>query len=276
MGTEMKRLSTKGGYCGDYSAGPPWCVLEKSKCANPERWSSSREMVGSPYQGHGGYCAWGSTVKEIVEDVKFGACQTPSGASRCSWAPEDCVDGETFTIPLDECVCDKVRVGGCVNNGETFCAVSEEGCDEDSTWFNVLDIVSETNTECYLCIAATKPVGTNPPIQATEAPVVSGVDPSQTEFKNPSQTEFTAVLQPNDVDEKNSSMMIAVVASVVCVLILVVGTVVIKRSRDKNRITANMPPTTTLEISGKMADDVDVVSNLDEEEFVSKEEGNFS
>jgi hypothetical protein len=221
--------------------------------------------------GHGGYCAWGSTVKDLVEDMDFGACQADSGAIRCAWAPEDCVKGETYSFPVEECSCDKVRVGGCNHDGEAFCAVSADGCDEASTWFDVLGIVAETNTECHLCFASSTNPVTDPPVQSTDVPIVF-VDPTQS-----TSTDVPLRVSPTGNDtESSSSIIIAAVASIVCVVFVLLGTSVIKRRRDQKRSGANVPPTSTLEISDNTGEDIDTVSNLDEEEFVSREEGKLS
>merc|ERR1712176_82928 len=85
-----------------------------------------------------------------IENTLFGRC-----GDRCSWSPDDCAFGlngrEKWTFPSEECTCEKVRVGGCQKDGNIFCAVSEDACDDLSEWLSPLDVTKSFNVECFLC-----------------------------------------------------------------------------------------------------------------------------
>lgn len=170
----MTRLSVQGGYCGDYAGG---CALEKTDCVNPGDFLSSREMQSSP-GAHGGSCLWQDSIREtrlgrcsngycspnaescvqggydespsncVVENTKFGSC----GGNRCAWSSDHCHDTEDWAFPSKDCSCDKVQVGGCrKGDGEVFCAVSPDACDDESEWLGVLKVKSEAGYDCFLC-----------------------------------------------------------------------------------------------------------------------------
>jgi len=177
----MSRKSTQAGYC-DY---PDYvCALEQSDC--PEAvFRSSREMQGAPERAHGGVCLLQESIRGkllgncvssetsstvcspnkescsiggfsegfqlsgscTVDNTKFGRC----GKDRCSWSPENCSDNEEWNFPSEDCSCDKVRVGACESNGEFFCAVSKDACDNKSSWLSPLELAAETDVDCFLC-----------------------------------------------------------------------------------------------------------------------------
>jgi len=167
------------------------CALEKTECgdSNESIFMSSRQ-IESASEGHGGACllqesvrekplgecsivSKASTVETIcspnkascetrgeffeveagssdkmckVENTLFGRC-----GDRCSWSPDDCNGSEKWTFPSEECACEKFRVGGCQKDGNTFCAVSKDACDDSSEWLSPLDVTKESNIECFLC-----------------------------------------------------------------------------------------------------------------------------
>lgn len=179
----MPRKSLQGGYCHYPNAR---CALESKDCFNDNDFSSSRQMQGTP-GAHGGNCLLQDSIKDFglgkcgnglcspnakscggdpsaytsdtsinptctIHSTKFGKC-----GDRCSWSAIDCKNNENWTFPADGCTCDKVRIGGCVKDGLTYCGVSELSCDSDSVWFDPIFITAETNYECYLCRQPAKP-----------------------------------------------------------------------------------------------------------------------
>lgn len=114
-----------------------------------------------------------------VATTSFGRCGT-----RCAWSPRDCSGGETWSVLGGRgdgsgggggdgngggrgdgsggdgyCRCDEVRVGACGKDGQFFCAVSEDACDERSTWIPPLDVPSIASLDCFLCRAGRVSVG---------------------------------------------------------------------------------------------------------------------
>jgi len=160
-------------------------------------------MQGAPERAHGGICLWSSTVHEKrVGQCSDGTC-SPNKAScgsgldfmdakqstencdvdstafgrcgdRCSWSPDDCSVGEEWTFPSEGCSCDKVQVGACEKDGQIFCSVSPDSCDDKATWLHALDVVSTTPNVCYLCRAKSIPIV--PTTAPVAAPVAAPVD----------------------------------------------------------------------------------------------------
>jgi hypothetical protein len=243
--SDNKRLSVKAGYCGDGTSNDQRCVLEQSDCADDEldQWRSSGQMDGAPYQGHGGYCLYADVVKDIVEDVEFGACQNASGDKRCSYADDQCVEGENWVFPVADCSCDQVRVGACKKDERVFCAVTEFGCDDASTWMDSRTVSAQAATDCYLCIAVT----TTPDDVAapTSAPVIT----------------------PNNAPVAGTNSVAAAIGGAlggVLLLTLVSVSLIISSRKRKAKADAAVlaPPTKTFQTCND-----DTVSNLDEEEF---------
>lgn len=240
-----QRQSVSAGYCGDGSSVDQPCVLERSDCAadQTERWRSSRQMVGAPYSGHGGYCLWKATVRDMMSQRDFGACvDATSGDVRCAWSAADCnASTETWSFPHADCECEDVRVGGCVavSNGQVFCVVSPDGCDQDTDWMDWQSLSTETTTDCYLCVAVTDPIA--------------------------NQTPAT---QPVDDSSSDSSMVVTIVATlgaVVLVGLALVGAYVAIRKRKASAVKEENKPTVSVQM---ITEPDDTVSNLDEEDFV--------
>jgi len=180
----MSRKSVQGAYCPDKGYGTDACILQKSECPTNARFSSSREMQGSPNIAHGGICLHSQTVHEmplgscvdgtcspneascgvlglhsvkdvetcLVKNTAFGRC-----GDRCSWSPDDCGDNK-WIFPSQGCSCDQVEVGACEKDGHIFCAVSSDSCDDTSIWLSRDRVKSTTAYQCFLCREKTKPI----------------------------------------------------------------------------------------------------------------------
>jgi len=275
MSNNNQRLSVQAGYCGDASGKTNPCVLKQSDCNEGDAWQSSRQMDGSPYSGHGGYCLWSSTVKDdIVGNQEFGACQNASGDMRCSYAADHCVEGEeSWVFPVSDCSCDKVRVGGCEKDGKIFCAATEDGCDDTATWMDALTVSAQTATDCYLCITKTTAAPIAAPVEAPLAAPVVMVSPTNA----PVVATQTVKGGLASTDEGSDNLMAAAIGGAVGgVLLLILATAFFvnlsrKRKANKADAAAAAPPTKNLETS-VMAD---TVSNLDEEEFQARGKSDF-
>jgi len=269
--SDNQRLSIQAGFCGDDSTMTQPCVLKQSDCNTDDTWQSSRQMEGAPYQAHGGYCLWASTVKnDIVGDEEFGACQNASGDRRCSYAADHCVEGENWVFPVADCTCDQVRVGGCEKDGRVFCAATEHGCDDAATWMDPLTVSAQAATDCYICIAKTTVAPIEAPVAApTNAPVVM-VSPTNA----PVATTQTLNSGLASADEGSDNMAAAIGGAVGGVLLLTVTAVLFiifsRKRKAKADAVAAAPPTKNLETV--MAD---TVSNLDEEEFKARDKTDF-
>jgi len=175
--SSSSRKSLQGGYCG-YPEGS--CAFELTDCNDGTVFKSSRMMQGSPERAHGGVCLLKETAlsKEVgscvsrtsmacspneescvgygnyvgeetgctVAETKFGRC-----GNRCSWSPSDCEVGEDWTFPVEDCTCDRVRVGACLRDGFPYCAVSKDSCDSLTSWHSPLNVTETANVRCYLC-----------------------------------------------------------------------------------------------------------------------------
>lgn len=260
-GVQLKRDSVKAGYCGSSNDGNP-CVLERSDCQEVESWRSSREMMGAPYMAHGGKCAWSSTVKDIVKSMQFGACIESSTADRrCSWSERECIEGEEWYFPDVICSCDQVRVGGCEKDGQAFCAVSEDACDEYAIWLDSLNITKATDTECYMCIAKSSPLSNPPSAPPTTAP-------------------FTSLRSPSN------TTVITIGVTLVGVLFLMFLAAILIHCRHGSGISGSTsksvantdPPADSIDISSQRQDceNDDCISNLDDEEFEKKFDSQLS
>lgn len=179
--TDSTRLSLQLGHCAAPGGG---CTLGKSECSDQSSWSSSGSMIDAPYRAHGGYCLLAKTVREAflgkcgfycspkeacaegepftenysrcqVQDTLYGSC-----GNRCSWSPADCDAGETWKFPDIDCSCDLVQIGGCMSpGGDPYCAVSADGCDEESVFLKPLELKAQANHDCFVCMATTVPLG---------------------------------------------------------------------------------------------------------------------
>merc|ERR1711933_332603 len=175
----MVRKSVQAGYC-DY---PDYvCALEKTFCESGDvLFRSSREMQGAPERAHGGVCLLQESIREyplgncvsetsgtacspneescegfgefslsgacMIDDTKFGRC----GNNHCAWSPENCSEGEEWNFPSNDCSCDQVKVGACEKDGDVFCAVSRDSCDDKSEWLSPLEVSMKSDIDCFLC-----------------------------------------------------------------------------------------------------------------------------
>jgi len=220
----MTRLSLKTGYCSLENR----CVLGRSECDEDNEgvsWKSPAEMEGAPYRAHGGNCLLAETVREMAlgscgsgacapneescddedgvaegifapfeydeyctaEGTTFGRCGAEDDG-RCSWSPDDCGEEEDWTFPAEGCTYDRVRVGGCMGDGVVYCAVSNDGCHDGSTYLNPLEVAARTGVECYMGMEITDPVAPGASGETTEDreggtlestyPVEKGVNPN--------------------------------------------------------------------------------------------------
>lgn len=189
----MPRNSVQGGWCPDLGYGNVSCVLEKTECPNENVFYSSRQ-IQLPGQIRSscldpkfvaekslGQCADGTCSPNAascdklgfykydtidtcsIENTTFGLC-----GDRCLWSPDDC-DNETWIFPSDSCSCDQVLVGACKKKEDIFCAVSLDACDDETTWLSPFEVVSTTDTRCYLCHE--KPKGMYTPTPTPYDPV---------------------------------------------------------------------------------------------------------
>jgi len=181
----MTRKSVQGGYC-DWpdSTG---CALTKSECDDPANFRSSRQMQNGPVRAHGGSCRWQEEIQQTVlgkcsKDGALTECATDVGAcpsdsgwegpepgctvattsfgrcdyGMCAWNHDQCTEDNTWE-PFDEgCTCDKVQVGGCSRlntDGEKvlYCAVSEDGCDDEQSWIKAQEVKTAVGFDCFLC-----------------------------------------------------------------------------------------------------------------------------
>eukprot|EP00526_Cylindrotheca_closterium_P016817 CAMPEP_0113604158 /NCGR_PEP_ID=MMETSP0017_2-20120614/1651_1 /TAXON_ID=2856 /ORGANISM="Cylindrotheca closterium" /LENGTH=334 /DNA_ID=CAMNT_0000512575 /DNA_START=16 /DNA_END=1020 /DNA_ORIENTATION=+ /assembly_acc=CAM_ASM_000147 len=87
----------------------------------------------------------------------FGGCTDVAFpfATKCYWSEADC-DSEEFDDVQwisagsnSHCTCEATLTGACENNGEYYCAVSEFGCDDDSTFIPVAQLPEDLS--CFLC-----------------------------------------------------------------------------------------------------------------------------
>lgn len=228
-----QRKSLKPGVCGFMN---PVCALEEPSCVEDVDFLSSREMEGGA-SGHGGDCANQSKLRKInvgrcvggpcapnvescgssndfipndvactVGNTIYGKC-----GERCSWSPNDCLSGEFWKFPADDCSCDQVQVGACKLNYSNFesytCAVSALGCDDSSVWVNPLDLPIQSNIECFLCR------------QVTLAP-----DPAESLAPAPAESaDVIEKLEPIVIKEKkNNSNTVAVTSGLVCGIFIAV------------------------------------------------------
>lgn len=167
----MSRRSVQGAYCAAPNYYNSSCVIEKSECSIGDKFFSTRQIVSrssclypkvvtqkglghcadgtcSPNEascGEMGFYSFNYTKTCTVENTSFGRC-----GDRCSWSPEDC-DNENWTFPSQACSCDQVLTGACKKDNLIYCAVSPDGCDDESTWLSPLDVVSTTDVRCFLC-----------------------------------------------------------------------------------------------------------------------------
>ena len=166
--------------------------------------------------------------KCLIESTLFGSCN-----DRCSWSPDDCLPTEMWTFPAEECTCDTVLVGACKNNGNLFCAVSKDGCDDKSAWLHPLQVIQETEYECYLCRA--KPSSTS-----------SNSNNSSDEISTGSVNKLKDIIE--DVTSPSIDMNLILAATLTTVIIIcfvVVYTVYVARKRERNsneRLNPSHPP----------------------------------
>lgn len=87
-----------------------------------------------------------------VETTYFPQCDDTS----CAWTHEFCEEGNSFEPFNKQCTCDRVLVGACVGNDdngelETFCAVSEDACDNTQDFLMPREVKGVAGLDCYLC-----------------------------------------------------------------------------------------------------------------------------
>jgi hypothetical protein len=278
----MPRKSLQGGFCNYPDAS---CALESTDClTGTDAFSSSRQMQTAP-GAHGGYCLLQDSVKEIavgkcgngscspnaescggdgssytidtstsdtvfnpactIETTKFGKC-----GDRCSWSPQDCNANEEWTFPVSECTCDKVRVGGCVKSGFTYCSVSNLACDSASIWFGPTAVTAETGNECYVCRQST-------PIAATD-------DDKAVENDDGTEENYVGEIEGGTKDSpKKASTGVflgASLGSVAGVASLIVIFALVKHKRNKaKRTKQHEPPVTVPSTNDENGEDVSVL-----------------
>jgi len=185
----MARRSVGGGFCNWPDTGG--CALTKLGCDDPSNFRSVRQLQSGPVRAHGGSCRWQDSVRETVlgscttggglptgcaseveacpetdaergflggvegctvESTSFGRCDYGT----CAWSHRHCVEDNTWEAFDEECTCDKVLVGACtrrIGTGEreSFCAVSEDACDDEQTWLAPQGVMQASGFDCYLC-----------------------------------------------------------------------------------------------------------------------------
>jgi hypothetical protein len=289
----MTRKSVQGGYCNwPDTAG---CALTKFECDDPSNFLSARQMQSGPIRAHGGSCRWQDSVKETylgkcttedgvptqcateveacpendatrgflereydctVETTSFGRCDY----GMCAWSHKHCCQDNTWEAFDEACTCDKVQVGACSRyiDGarESYCAVSEDACDDEQTWIAPQEVMQSSGFDCFLCREESLP---NTP------PSVGVVTTDENNF--------------SAVAGKNSQTTIMVVVAAGAVLALsIVGLVGWKAFRTKraakragNGVFAKeeaAPPAMAIQISqgdGKDCTDMDNASVLSDE-----------
>jgi len=163
----------------------------------------------------------------LAQDTVFGSCN-----ERCSWSSDSCLTNEIWSFPADGCNCDSVQVGACVKDGGVFCAVSPDGCDDSSYWLNPLEVISDTDVECFLCREQ-----------------ASGGSSTTLSTTNTLSTSSDATISSLSATESSSSSNIATVITAtlggvvgVCVISFLAIYMIRKRSRKANETVLTMKP----------------------------------
>ncbi|KAL3939384.1 MAG: hypothetical protein SGBAC_005885 [Bacillariaceae sp.] len=118
----------------------------------------------------------------------YGECAniaSPS-PSKCYWSEDDCGSEINNGIQWisaglnNKCTCEETETGACEYNGKYFCAVSEFGCDEDSTFVPAAQLPENVN--CFLCKELDDSV-----IEMKSAQIVEPVVPSTPQLSSQNQ-----------------------------------------------------------------------------------------
>ena len=135
----------------DYDNPLFWCVfdiehIEIGRCGDSNRCSNLASRCDDPST----FVALDQTCT-ITRDkansrlTTYGKCN-----DRCSWSPDDCKDGETWTKDDLACSADKVEIGACAA-GYNFCSVSSKACVQPSEpYINHSDLLDKLNVRCIL------------------------------------------------------------------------------------------------------------------------------
>jgi len=117
-----------------------------------------------------------------VNNTPFGRCSD----GMCAWDPAQCLDDHSWT-PFDRsCTCDEVQTGACSREIETdgelvrevFCAVTQDGCDDEQTWIAPRDVKGVAGFDCFLCREDSPPTENSASLTDLQAKpvVVPGTD----------------------------------------------------------------------------------------------------
>lgn len=92
------------------------------------------------------------------------------------WSASDCKSFETYNLPRtpsisenytpkpSDCRCDKVKIGGCKNDGSpAICSVAETACEYTQTWLTHEEVLEQDGFACYLCREENNPLYTSSP-----------------------------------------------------------------------------------------------------------------
>lgn len=291
----MTRRSVKGGHCSWPDTGG--CALTKLECDDPANFLSVRQMLNAPVRAHGGSCRWQESVKKTVlgrcttdggvstqcateveacpendatrgfldrvsectvETTSFGRCDYGT----CVWSHKHCVEDNTWDAFDEACTCDKVQVGACTRlvdgEKESFCAVSEDACDDEQTWIAPQGVKQASGFDCFLCRETKTP--SIAPV-ADEGGIIEAVT-AETASKT-ANTNATTII------------VVAIVGAVVALFIIGIAgwkSFLVRRAAKRSGDGAFAkkeagPPTTDIEISESgPATDMDDASVLSEDE----------
>jgi len=135
----------------DYDNPLFWCVfdiehIEIGRCGDSNRCSNLASRCDDPST----FVALDQTCT-ITRDkansrlTTYGKCN-----DRCSWSPDDCKDGETWTKDDLACSADKVEIGACAA-GYNFCTVSSKVCIQPTEpYITHSDLLDKLNVRCIL------------------------------------------------------------------------------------------------------------------------------
>jgi len=187
-----------------------------------------------------------------IKNALFGSCN-----GRCVWSSNDCVTGETYTLPSKpesyvptetDCTCDNVQVGGCKRDGAPiYCAVEAAACDSQQRWLSPQEVVDQEDKSCYLCRKDITPTNNPPPV--TPSPVSAPVQPVN-DKPSPSPPSPTTITnnnsKTNNNDSKNSTnngLIVGVaVGGTLIVLIPLIAAFILFRRRRNQKETHPPPP----------------------------------
>ena len=159
----------------DYDYPLFWCVfdiehIEIGRCGDSNRCSNLASRCDDPST----FVALDQTCT-ITRDkansrlTTYGKCN-----DRCSWSPDDCKDGETWTKDDLTCSADKVEIGACAA-GYNFCSVSSKACVQPSEpYINHSDLLAKLDIRCILSEIPTTAAPTASPT-ATVSPTTTPI-----------------------------------------------------------------------------------------------------